>query len=413
MGNSGWGHADDRPYFFLSYAHTPQPEQGGRSDPDYWVGQLFNDISRHMRGMLGLPAGARPGFMDRELRPGNEWPDALTKALATCRVLVPLYSRRYFASVHCGKEWSAFARRVGRYQGSDEERARFIVPALWVPVRDPAPNAAARYGAADLGDAYAEHGFYGIMKLTRYRDDYESAVSRLAERIVEASKETARRPPLPPGPAKTEKYDQLKSAFSAASPTGDGERRVLVTLVTTTDVSTRARGGARAQDRKTAREWVPYPDESTRPLAEEAADLATSLGYLPEVGGLAEHAPELVSPTPPARAMVLIVDPWAATVPESREILRKIDSADKPWIYVVVVWNPKDSKSSDEGMLRKAIEAALPHKLVDGRATSALAIKGVPTLADFGTVVPTVLKAAERSFLRFGPAFPAHDPLET
>jgi FxsC-like protein len=407
MGNSGWGHTDDRPYFFLSYAHTPSPDQGGRTDPDYWVGQLFGDICRHMREMLDLPAGARPGFMDRELRPGNEWPEALTRALATCKVFVPLYSRRYFASVHCGKEWSAFARRMALYQGSEEERSRFIVPALWVPVRDTAPREATRHGAADLGEAYAEHGFYGIMKLTRYRDDYETAVSQLATRIVEAGQGS----PLPPGSTKAEKYDQLKNTFSAASLSGDGERRVLVTLATA-DTSSRGRGGSRAHTRKTAREWVPFPDESKRPLAEEAADLATSLGYLPEVGGLAEHASELVSQVSPTRAVVLIVDPWAATVPESREILRKIDSADKAWINIVVIWNPKDIKSSDEAMLRKAMEAALPHKLVDGRATSALAIKGVPTLADLGTVVPTVLKAAERSFLRFGPAFSARDPVE-
>jgi FxsC-like protein len=408
MGYAGWNHVDDQPYFFLSYAHTPRHDAGEQTDPDYWVEELFRDLSRHMREMLGLSAEVDPGFMDRELRPGNEWPGALARALATCRVFIPLYSRRYFASVHCGKEWSAFARRIDRYQQRSGERERFIVPALWVPLRGPVPAEVAGYGPGDFGDAYADLGFYGIMKLTRYRDEYDAAVVRLARQIVEAGRETAEWKPLPPGPV--EKYEQLENAFGAAHPTGDGERRVLVT-VAALDASSRTHGGSAAQYGETASEWTPYPEESTRPLAEEAADLATSLGYLPEVGGLAEHEHELLSPMPPTRAMVLIVDPWAARVQELLDILRKIDSSDKPWISVVVAWNPKDSKMvTDERDLRAALAAALPNKLVEGRVTSALAVRGVPTLAEFGMVVPAVLRAAERSFLRFASASPAHDP---
>jgi FxsC-like protein len=396
MGNSGWEHTDDQPYFFLSYAHTPRHEQGEQADPDYWVGQLFRDLSRHMREMLGLPLGATPGFMDRELRPGNEWPSALASALATCKVFVPLYSRRYFASVHCGKEWSAFTRRVARYPGAGDEPARSIVPALWVSVRGPFPPAVARYEAARFGDTYTDLGFYGIMKLTRYRDDYEAAVYRLARQIVESG----RGAPLPPGPV--EPYDQLENAFGA-SPAGDGQRRVLVAIA-----APGAAQGSRSQSGKSVREWNPYPQESKRPLAVDAADLATSLGYLPEVGSIAEHAREL-SQAEPTRAMVLIVDPRAAAVPQTRDILRQVDAA-RPWVSVLVIWNPKGHneegrllRGAEESELMEALESVLPHKLVEGRATSVLAIRGVPTLADFGAVLPTVLRAAERSFLRFAP----------
>jgi FxsC-like protein len=397
MGNSGRGHADGQPYFFLSYAHTPRHDQGEQTDPDYWVGQLFRDLSQHMREMLGLAPGTNPGFMDRELRPGNEWPSALAEALAACRVFVPLYSRRYFASVHCGREWSAFIRRVAPHQGKSAEWTRVIVPALWVPVRDPFLPEVARYATADLGGIYADLGFYGIMKLTRYRDEYEAAVYRLAQQIVEAGEGT----PLPPGPV--ERYEQLENAFGAANPTGDGERRVLITVVAV-DAGSRARNasddqheGSDARQGKAARQWTPY--EPSRPLAEEAADLAANLGFAPEVGGLVEHRRELVSQSRPTRPMVLIVDLRAAMVPELKEILQQIDSSDKPWISVVVAWNPKDSDGADqEGTLRAAL-------------ASALAIKGVPTLADFGMVMPAVLRAAERSFLRYAPASPAHDPM--
>jgi FxsC-like protein len=390
MGDSAWGHTDEQPYFFLSYAHTPRHDQGEVDDPDYWVTQLFGDLCRKLREILDLPQGVRPGFMDRELRPGKEWPPALAGALAACRVFVPLYSRRYFTSVHCGKEWSVFARRMEGYQGKAEDRTRFIVPALWVPVRGPFPEKAVQYQPAGFSETYADLGFYGVMKLTRYRHEYENAVGLLAKQIVEASTGTRAGKPLPPGPV--ESYLQVENAFDEADATGDGERRVLLTVATP----------------DTPRRWNPYPDESSRPLAEEAADLATSLGFLPEVGGLAEHAEELRRARP-TRAMVLIVDPRSVTVPESRKILKEIDDADRPWISVVVGWNPKTT--GDVDVLKTALERALPHKLVDGPAASVLAIKGVPTLADFGTVVPTVLRAAERSFLR--QASRAHDTAGT
>jgi FxsC-like protein len=393
MGNSGWGRSDDRPYFFLSYARTPH-DQGGETDPDYWVGQLFRDLSQRLREKLGLPPGANPGFMDTEVGPGNEWPAKLARALATCRVFVPLYSRRYFASVHCGKEWSAFTRRMDHYPGRDSDAKRFIVPALWVPVRDPFPEKAARYRPADFGDTYADQGFYGIMKLVRYRDEYDTAVQQLADQIVDAGTETDGRRPLPPEP---EPHEQPENAFGSAHATGDGERRVLVAL---------AEG--RRGDQK-APGWKPY-DLMSRPLAEVVADLATDLGYLPTVGGLAEHADELISQTPPTRAVVLVVDLWAAMDPEFREILRQIDGPNRPWINVMVVWNPKDPKTiAEEAQLRKALAAALPG-LMEGRATSQLAIKGLPNLEDFGALAPAVFRAAERSYLRYAHAPGAHDP---
>lgn len=419
MGNSGWDHTDDQPYFFLSYARTPSPayapargqgdstarDQGERADdPDYWVRQLFSDLSRRLRERLGLPSGANPGFMDREVGPGNEWPARLASALATCRVFVPLYSRRYFNSVHCGKEWSAFARRIDHYQGGREDGKRFIVPALWVPVREPFPPEVARYRPADFGGIYATQGFYGIIKLNRYRDEYETAVRRLADQIADTGGELWDTAMLPPEP---EPYRQPGNAFGSAYVPGDGERRVLVTVA-----PGRRSGGPAPEQAESALGWKPY-DLMPRPLAEEVADLATSLGYLPEVGGLAQHADELVSQEPPTRAMLLIVDLWAARDPKTREILQRIDSANRSWVRVMVVMNPKDGRTiAEESQLRNALEAALPHKLEGGgRAKSQLAIKGVPTLDDFGATVPDLLRAAEQWFLRAASASGAHDPV--
>ncbi len=101
---------DDRPYFFLSYARTPKRDPSDRDDPDRWVNKLYKDLC----GAILQMTDARPeeaGFMDRDNKLGTEWSPELTAALAKCRVFVPLYSRRYFESDNCGREWFAFARR--------------------------------------------------------------------------------------------------------------------------------------------------------------------------------------------------------------------------------------------------------------------------------------------------------------
>ena len=81
-------------------------------DPDLWIAQLYDALCDHISQLTDLPPGTKPGFMDRELRQGQEWPWRLSNALATCRVFVPLYSKRYFKSEHCGREWFAFHRRA-------------------------------------------------------------------------------------------------------------------------------------------------------------------------------------------------------------------------------------------------------------------------------------------------------------
>lgn len=187
-GNGGAASGDE-PFFFLSYAHGPRDYLAGR-DPDLWITQLYEDLCEHIRGLSGLRSGTRPGFMDRELQPGQEWPRRLSVALATCRVFVPLYSRTYFKSEQCGKEWFAFNLRRLNYRARNVRPVETIVPALWVPVRNgrlPEAASSVQSNSADFGELYAEHGFYGIMKVSRWRDAYEMAVYLLARRIVKSS----------------------------------------------------------------------------------------------------------------------------------------------------------------------------------------------------------------------------------
>jgi hypothetical protein len=209
------GDAQPGPYFFLSYAHGPRGDPSG-PDPDVWVAQLFDDLCEHIKSLADLPPGRKAGFMDRELRQGHEWPRRLTHALGTCRVFVPLYSRRYFKSEHCGKEWSAFKRRALYHAARNDGRVEMIVPALWIPVRDdelPEAASSVQFQSRDFSPLYAEHGFYGIMKVSRWREAYEEAVYLLARQILDAAESSHIEPEI-----LSLDYESLESAFG---PSGD------------------------------------------------------------------------------------------------------------------------------------------------------------------------------------------------
>jgi FxsC-like protein len=391
-------HGDDAgPVFFLSYAHSPRGGEGSQ-DPDLWVAQLYDALCDHVRQLTDLPPGVRPGFMDRELRQGQEWPWRLSRALAACHVFVPLYSKRYFSSEHCGQEWFAFHRRALNHAAVNRaERVETIVPALWLPLRVggfPEATRSVQFRPRDFGPLYAEHGFYGIMKVNRWRDAYDEAVYLLARRIVDAADAAPMQPEQPA------QYELLPAAFGGDGWAGPDDRPLHVTVVAPA-LDELPAGRDPSYYGRAARDWNPYAPGSVRPLADHAADLAGSLSYTPEVSDLYLRATELLGDEPPSGPEVLLIDPWAVTQLECREILRRLDPLDKPWVKVVVVWNRRDPQLQAEGdKVRSALAAALPRTLREGRATSALAVRGVPSLADFGTVLPTVIAAASRQYLR-------------
>lgn len=390
--------ADDGPFFFLSYAHGPRDYPAGR-DPDLWIAKLYEDLCEHVKSLADLPPGKKAGFMDRELQQGQEWPRRLSKALATCQVFVPLYSRGYFRSEHCGREWFAFNRRRLNARAKSGRPMETIVPALWIPVRDghlPEAVTSVQYNSADFDPLYAEHGFYGIMKVGRWESVYDEAVYLLARRIVDAGEAAP-----PSEPEIWTQYESLPSAFGGFAAMGPGDKLLRVTVV--------AQGkddlpGGRDQlyYGKDVREWNPYRQDSVRPLADHAMELARSLSYTPDVGDLYRHESALLGSGPPAGPEVLLIDPCAVLHAECRETLRQFDALDKPWVQVVVVWNQQDIQlQADSQQLRAALEAALPRRLREGRATSALAVRGVPSLEDFGVVLPAVIAEAGRHYLRF------------
>ena len=105
---------------------------------------------------------------------------------------------------------------------------------------------------------------------------------------------------------------------------------------------------------------------------------------------------------------MLLIDPWAVMQLECREVLRRLDPMDKPWVQVVVVWNRKDAEmAAAEPELRRALAEAMPSRLnATGRATSHLAWQGVPSLGDVTPALKDAMRHAARQYLKYAQGHP-------
>ncbi|MFE7776690.1 FxsC protein [Streptomyces sp. NPDC057445] len=397
--------ADHRPYFFLSYAHTPRYGAGG-PDPDMWVERLFRDLCGHVMAMTDLPAGAPAGFMDREIRSGEGWSERLGEVLATCRVFVPLFSPRYFASEMCGKEWYAFAQRAIYHQAKSNRPAEAIVPALWVPMPPeqlPGPAERLQFNHRAFGDRYVTDGLYGLIKLRIFAEEYERAVYELAKRIVSVA-DTAG-----VGPSRPLDYRQAPSAFgppSAAGPRSSGPRPIRVTVAAPTRHDL-PEGRDPVYYGEMSQDWNPYHPDSARPLGYVAQDLVRSLNYQATISSFDHDAAPLDAKQPPVQPELLLIDRWALEDEERRERLAAFDAEHRPWVSVVVPWNRDDhqSRAADSELTAK-LEATLPTKLSQGRAASRAAARGVPSMEAFGQILPQVVEAAAQQYLRHAQVYP-------
>ena len=213
-----------------------------------------------------------------------------------------------------------------------------------------------------------------------------------------------RRPkPRQSSPEGAVEYKSLHPRFGGEGGTGPRDKLLRITVVALRRDELPA-GRDPIYYGTNVRDWNPYREGSVRSLADHAADLARSLSYTPDVGDVYEHETELLGGEPPSGPEVLLIDPWAAMQSECQEVLRRLDPLDKPWVQVVVVWNSRTRRlQADVEEIRSALEGALPRKLGEGRATSALAVRGVPTLEDFSPVLPTSSRPLRRQYLRYAP----------
>jgi len=189
------GDGVDAPYFFLSYCHI-EPVRA-QEDPDHYVLEFFQDLCGHIMQLTDQPGGVHAGFMDRQMRPGARWNADIKRALATCRVFIPLYQPKYFRSEFCGMEWDAFSRREELHKAKRYSPHSAIMPVLWTPVDfERIPKVAAELQASHtaLGEDYKREGLYSLAVRKNFHNGYISATLELATAIVDIARSTRLQP---------------------------------------------------------------------------------------------------------------------------------------------------------------------------------------------------------------------------
>ena len=393
-----------RPYFFLSYARTPKRDPGDKDNPDRWVHKLYKDLCNAILQMTDVQP-AEAGFMDTENKLGAEWSPELMTAIKNCRVFVPLYSRRYFESDNCGREWFAFARREVIHQARPGERVDAIVPALWTRLdrdRIPAVAQTLQYARPEMGERYCADGFYGIIKLRNYRDDYQKAVHRLAERIIELGDKSVARADYDVQRMERKDFESLQSAFgpTSARRTTDGKLRISVLAH---DTFTLPPGRARDYYGDTPHSWSPYQPGYPQPVADYALDLAKKcLDCDPIIEAFKVEPLKDNQAVPPG---ICLVDAWVAVSDAHYERLRQLNELAVPWLSVVVPWNGDDEGfRAQGGLLRAKLEEHLGRKLSSVPRRCRMAADGIPTIQDLGFVLPEMAMIMLKRYHRDAPA---------
>lgn len=337
--NGPGGRGDDavRPYFFLSYAHTPRATSRA-GDPNHWVAKLYEDLCEAITELTDVPDGVPVGFMDQSMHQGQFWAERLTKELANCRVFVPLYSPRYFKSHACGQEWHLFSQRPVYRKRPENEETSGVVPVLWVAMnhyRLPQCASELQFNHGSFGPDYATEGLYALMKLTAYRPQYEVAVHRLAQRIVDVAEQTI----IPVG--RTPDFESQPNAF------GVQERANAVRISVYSYRRDELPPGRSADFYGTRRtDWQPYRHESRRPLAEDAVDCARDMEFHATVHEFENEANALLGGAEPTSPSVVLVDRWALYDGRRRENVGKLDRRGLSWVSTLEPWNTADDESA-------------------------------------------------------------------
>jgi FxsC-like protein len=405
---------DDRPYFFLSYARTPKRDAVDREDPDRWVYKLYRDLCDVILQLTDARA-EEAGFMDRENKLGAEWSPELVNALQRCRVFVPLYSRRYFESNYCGKEWFAFARREVTNRARRADAVSAIVPALWTRMNAgtiPHVAQSVQFDHAVLGERYSTEGFYGIMKLQNYRADYLRAVHRLAERIVDigdasvvyADDGAARERRQPD-------FESLPSAFGPDSATRMTDSQLHISVLAH-DISSLPPGRVNHYYGDKPHTWSPYHPDYPDPVADYAVDLATKcLDCKPLVRSFEDGGSEGGGKGDSMPPSLCLVDAWVSLSEAHREQLKRLNEIEESWVSVLIPWNSKDRDlGAAEQDIRPKLREHLGRKLDSVPRRCEMAANGIPTLQDFFQILPEMTMTMLKRFRKAAPAHPPAGP---
>jgi FxsC-like protein len=377
-------------WFFMSYAGRdavigPDDNDAG----DAYLNLFFRDLAKEVAAKAGLDEELKPpdiGFLAPASIPtGWHWPLALIEALQTSRTYICVYSRSYFNSLYCGKEFQFFLDRLKAHAGPGAEPAPLILPLLWehpdtLPKELPPALSEIQFKHDDFGRAYAENGLSYLKRQSRHKDDYDKFVQKFAAYLVGVA-EQYRVPPrdAPPSlkdakaafPVSLEEKRQQSARAAGGGgphpPAGDAGPKVARFIF----VAGQGSEYACVKDRvdcydPDVRGWKPYLPATDEPvgLTTLRVALAERLYYEDAPAG-----PDLLQRLDEAEEkniiVILIVDPWSVRIETYRRLMSDYDRRNFVNCGVLIPWNEQDDETQSGGdKLLDAIEKVFSRNLV-------------------------------------------------
>lgn len=364
-------------HFFLSYA---------RGDDDEYIQRFHQDLCREIRVQEGLPRGEPVGFMDSASLPiGSQWSSELTTALMNSAVFLPLYAPGYFLSERCGQEWAAFERRLARHHDAPGATGGFV-PVVWLrPSFIPEAARSLQYHSGAFGHAYAEYGLRQLIRLRRHKDDYEETVTALALEVVRIARryvaptetldlfllsftdvESAFQPqgPRPPlrRPPMHVPQDAHPSPSEPEAPSSGGPRHVHFVIASTGRDEIRAVRSFLDCYGSSAQHWAPYRPELPEPLGPYACEIAAGHQLRAEIAVLDDLPERIDRAKERNQIVVLLVDPWIASIAGYGDTLLAYDRRNEPTVPVLVALSDQDQETREHrDVLARAVIHSFPN----------------------------------------------------
>jgi FxsC-like protein len=107
-----------------------------------------------------------------------------------------------------------------------------------------------------------------------------------------------------------------------------------------------------------------------------------------------------------------LVDAWVSLSPRHQEQLNRLDQVAEPWVSILIPWNSQDlGMRTARDDLRANLQQHLGRKLAGVPRRCQMAANGIPTLQDFGQLLPEMTMIMLKRFRKEATAHPPAGPI--
>ena len=361
--------ADDL-LFFLSYA---------RGDDEFrkmhLVRKFFNDLRDEVAALQGLDP-SKVGYMDqRDLEPGDNWPEDLAAALGKCRTFIAIMSPRYFKRIYCGREWQSFEKR--------SPGQKKIIPVQWLsPSEGSFPEFAKKlHTFFDIEDVAQEHrqnvsdykgkGLQHVMLRieSTHGYAYNTVLEKLAKRIVHVAEDNPLEPlagALPDLKSVAPKFPEksIEAHHQNKGESAGSWARFIIVAGTRQEMQAIRAKARLYYSHKEEIDWMPFAPNDERRIGLLAQKEALDLGLVAKYSQIKGEIIKTIRDAEEDKCVVIIVvDPWTAKIDSYSQALKEFDQYQFENCAVIITWNHDDLTMETEKDLKDEIQAIFKRRL--------------------------------------------------